>query len=66
VAFADFDGDGWMDIYVANDSVQCFPYRNNRDGITDVSLSAGVGFNEDGKTFAAWASILRLRQRWPP
>jgi len=53
VAFADFDGDGWPDIYVANDSVQCFLYRNNRDGtFTDVGLTAGVGFNEDGKTFA--------------
>jgi hypothetical protein len=53
VAFADFDGDGWPDIYVANDSVQCFLYRNNHDGtFTDVSLVAGVGFNEDGKTFA--------------
>ncbi|MDQ6705473.1 MAG: CRTAC1 family protein [Acidobacteriota bacterium] len=53
VAFADFDGDGWSDIYVANDSVQCFLYRNNHDGtFTDVSLTAGVGYNEDGKTFA--------------
>ena len=53
VAFADFDNDGWTDIYVANDSVQCFLYRNNHDGtFTDVSLTAGVGFNEDGKTFA--------------
>ncbi len=53
VSFGDFDGDGWTDIYVANDSVQSFLYRNNRDGtFTDVSLLAGVGFNEDGKTFA--------------
>ncbi len=53
VAFGDFDDDGWTDIYVANDSVQCFLYRNNHDGtFTDVSLTAGVGFNEDGKTFA--------------
>ena len=53
VAFADFDADGFPDIYVANDSVQCYLYRNNRDGtFTDVSLTAGVGFNEDGKTFA--------------
>ena len=38
---------------VANDSVQCFLYRNNHDGtFTDVALTAGVGFNEDGKTFA--------------
>jgi hypothetical protein len=53
VSFADFDGDGWTDIYVANDSVQCFLYHNNKDGtFVDVSLAAGVGFNEDGKTFA--------------
>jgi len=53
VAFSDFDGDGWPDIYVANDSVRCFLYRNNHDGtFTDVSLPAGVGYNEDGKSFA--------------
>lgn len=53
VGFGDFDGDGWTDIFVANDSVQCFLYRNNHDGtFTDVSLVSGVGFNEDGKTFA--------------
>jgi hypothetical protein len=53
VAFADFDNDGWQDIYVANDSVQCFLYRNNQDGtFTDVSLAAGVGYDEDGRPFA--------------
>ena len=30
VAFADYDGDGFIDIFVANDSVQCFLYHNNR------------------------------------
>lgn len=53
VAFADYDNDGWVDVYVANDSVQCFLYHNNRNGtFTDVSLTAGVGYNEDGKVFA--------------
>jgi enediyne biosynthesis protein E4 len=53
VAFADYDRDGYMDIYVANDSVQSFLYHNNRDGtFTEEGLVAGVGFNEDGKTFA--------------
>jgi hypothetical protein len=53
VTFGDFDKDGWADIYVANDSVQCFLYHNNRNGtFTDVALTAGVGYNEDGKTFA--------------
>jgi hypothetical protein len=53
VAFADYDRDGFVDVYVANDSVQCFLYHNNRDGtFTEAALPAGVGFNEDGKTFA--------------
>jgi enediyne biosynthesis protein E4 len=53
LAFADYDNDGWMDIYVANDSVQCFLFHNNGDGtFKETSLLAGVGFNEDGMTFA--------------
>ena len=53
VAFADYDQDGFMDVYVANDSVQSFLYHNEGNGtFTEVGLAAGVGFNEDGKTFA--------------
>jgi len=53
VSFADYDGDGFTDIFVANDSVQCFLYHNNGNGtFSEVGLLAGVGFNEDGKTFA--------------
>ena len=53
VAFADYDGDGFVDVYVANDSVQSFLYHNNGDGtLAEVGLLLGVGFNEDGKTFA--------------
>jgi hypothetical protein len=53
VAFADYDLDGLTDVYVANDSVQSFLYHNDGGGkFTEVGLLAGVGFNEDGKTFA--------------
>ena len=53
VSFADYDGDGFTDIFVANDSVQCFLYHNNGNGtFNEVGLLAGVGYNEDGKTFA--------------
>jgi enediyne biosynthesis protein E4 len=53
VAFADYDADGFTDVYVANDSVQSFLFRNRGDGtFEEIGLVAGVGFNEDGKTFA--------------
>ena len=53
VAFADFDRDGWTDILVANDSVRQQLYRNRGDGtFEDVALMSGVGYNENGKTFA--------------
>ncbi len=53
VAFADFDNDGWMDILVANDSVRQQFYRNLGDGtFEDLALMAGVGYDENGKTFA--------------
>ncbi|MEW5979722.1 MAG: CRTAC1 family protein [Acidobacteriota bacterium] len=53
VAFADFDNDGWVDISVANDSYQQFLFRNLGNGkFEEVGVMAGVGYTEDGKTFA--------------
>ena len=50
LAWGDYDDDGAMDVYIANDADQNFLYRNNGDGtFTDVSLTAGVGFSEDGE-----------------
>lgn len=50
VTLLDLDRDGWTDIYVANDSIGNFLYRNNRNGtFTDVSLPSGTGFNGDGR-----------------
>ena len=52
VAFADYDLDGWIDIYVANDRSPCLLFKNNRDGsFSEVALAAGVAFNGDGDTF---------------
>lgn len=46
---ADFDNDGWPDIYVACDSTPSFLFKNNHDGtFTDVGLETGVALNEDG------------------
>jgi hypothetical protein len=48
-AAADFDGDGWIDIYVAGDSTASILYRNNRDGtFTDTAVESGVAYSENG------------------
>ncbi len=50
LAWGDYDDDSDMDVYIANDADQNFLYRNDGDGtFTDVSLTAGVGFSEDGE-----------------
>ena len=50
VTFCDYDRDGWVDIYVANDTVRNFLYRNKHDGtFQDVTYTAGVGFDSNGK-----------------
>ena len=49
VAVLDYNGDGWPDIFVANDTQPNKLYRNNKNGtFTDAGLSAGVAFGEDG------------------
>ena len=52
-AVADFDNDGWPDIYVACDTVPSLLYRNNHDGtFTETGVAAGCAFNEDGAAMA--------------
>jgi hypothetical protein len=49
VVLADFNNDGWMDIFVANDAWRNFLLLNNRDGtFRDATLSSGVGYSLDG------------------
>ena len=53
VAFADFDNDGWPDIFVANDSVRQSLYHNKGTGaFEDIAIVSGAGYDENGKTFA--------------
>ncbi|HSB14861.1 MAG TPA: VCBS repeat-containing protein, partial [Bryobacteraceae bacterium] len=49
VAVLDYDGDGWPDLFVANDTQPNKLYRNNRNGtFTEEGMAAGVAFGEDG------------------
>lgn len=52
LAFADFDGDGFTDIFVANDAVRQALFHNNGDGtFEDIAVISGTGYDEGGKTF---------------
>ncbi|MGH9971046.1 MAG: CRTAC1 family protein [Pyrinomonadaceae bacterium] len=49
VICSDFDDDGWVDIFVANDSTPNFLYHNNGDGtFKEIAFPAGVAVNENG------------------
>ena len=49
VAMFDYDGDGWMDLFIANDTQPNRLYRNKGNGtFEDVGVTAGVAFDEAG------------------
>jgi len=50
VAFADYDGDGFTDIFVSNDGMQQYLFHNNGDGtFTECALESGAALTNDGK-----------------
>jgi enediyne biosynthesis protein E4 len=54
VAWCDFNEDGRVDLYVANDSGPNYLYRNNGDHtFTDVGMASGTALSEDGKEQAS-------------
>jgi len=53
LATCDFDNDGWIDLYVANDQVPAFLYMNQRNGkFKENALLAGCAYSADGRAIA--------------
>ena len=53
VAFADYDNDGFADVFVSNDTFRNFLFHNNGNGtFTEVGLLSGVAYPENGKSVA--------------
>ena len=53
VVSTDYDDDGWVDLFVANDSNPNFLYRNRGGGVFEsVALLAGVGVNDEARAQA--------------
>lgn len=49
LAFTDFDDDGWLDVFVANDTVRNFLFHNRGDGTFDeVASLHGIAFDSEG------------------
>ncbi len=50
VGAADYDNDGWVDIFVSNDHMVNYLYHNNQGkGFEDRGISSGVAFNQVGE-----------------
>jgi hypothetical protein len=60
LAFADYDNDGFMDVFVSNDTFPNFLLHNNGDGtFTDVALEAGVAYTTNGSVVAGMGADFR-------
>ena len=54
VAFADYDNDGRMDVFVANDTTPNFLFHNEGNGtFREVGFPAGVAMNDDGRALSS-------------
>jgi enediyne biosynthesis protein E4 len=60
VAFADYDDDGYTDVFVANDTTRNFLFHNEGKGtFREVGLPAGVAFNGDGAALSYMGADFR-------
>jgi enediyne biosynthesis protein E4 len=58
VTAADFDGDGWPDIYVANDRTENFLFHNKHDGtFEEIAGDAGVAYGQNGEATSSMGPV---------
>ena len=58
VTAADFDGDGYPDIYVANDKTENFLFHNKRDGtFEEIATDSGTAFGQNGESTSAMGPV---------
>jgi hypothetical protein len=54
----DFDSDGWPDVYVANDTMESYLYRNNHDGtFTNIAHEVNVAYGANGDNTSSMGPI---------
>lgn len=59
VAAADYDNDGWPDLFVANDGLDVYLYHNERnDTFKEIALTTGISRTGNGNTIAAMCMSL--------
>jgi hypothetical protein len=60
VAFADYDLDGFTDIFVSNDGMQQYTFHNNGNGtFSEVSMEAGTALSEDGRRLSGMGVVFQ-------
>jgi len=58
VTAADFDNDGWDDIYVANDRTENFLFRNKHDGtFEEIANETGTAFGQNGESTSSMGPV---------
>jgi hypothetical protein len=60
VAFADYDGDGFTDVFVANDAIEQFLWHNNGNGtFSEIAMDAGAALSSTGKKLSGMGVVFQ-------